>query len=79
VTRAAVSSFGAQVTIARSQFECDAIDLNAEGSGDIDDGGDNACGCEDEPGVCQVLSSQLEAPSAPPLVVTRQSAPGEGG
>jgi hypothetical protein len=66
--RAGIVSFGAQVPLASTALECNAIHLDVETSegllGSIEDGGDNACGCGGEMVTCKAVSSNL-APPAP--------------
>ena len=67
--RAAVSNFGAYVSLESNQFLCQGFDLQGEPySGDdftFDDFGDNWCGCGAPQGPCQVISSQVGPP--PPV------------
>jgi hypothetical protein len=68
--RAGLSSFGSEITLERTQIECNLIDLNGETSDGTPEGtpfllhdlGGNRCGCGDEEHGCQIASSQLEPP-----------------
>lgn len=64
--RAGVASFGGNVELSGSEFECNAIDLDGEflnGRGaEFADLGGNACGCGPQIRACAVLSSSLQAP-----------------
>lgn len=63
--RAGLSSFGASVVLDHNTIECSAFDLDGEPFNgvdfDIQDGGNNQCGCA-VMGPCQLVSSQLSAP-----------------
>ena len=66
--RAGVSAFGSDVALSNSLLECNPIPLNSEAiaaPGTISDGGGNICACGADIDICQVLSSQLQAPSPP--------------
>jgi hypothetical protein len=72
--RAGIANFVADLSLERSRFECDLINLNGEevilsstitGPFSFDDRGDNRCGCGDEREICAVLSSGLSPPEAP--------------
>jgi hypothetical protein len=68
--RAAISNFGASVTLGTSVLECNAIDLDGEPLGgasyDFQDEGGNVCGCAGNTVACTVLSSALSPPAPLP-------------
>jgi hypothetical protein len=68
--RAGLSTFGGDVHLATTTFECNAIQLDGEPSSGVaysfEDLGGNVCGCSGTSIVCQVLDSGL----APPEPVT---------
>lgn len=73
--RAGLSVFGARASLAGVRLQCNGIDLNAQTLFldepelrhpiDLEDLGDNVCGCTDSAITCQASSQSLE-PSAPP-------------
>jgi len=72
--RAGVANFVSAVSLERSRFECNLINLNGEekilsspvtGPFSFDDRGENRCGCGDERQTCTVLSSGLSPPDIP--------------
>lgn len=67
--RAAVAAFGAHVALQSCTLECNLLDLVGEPfdveEWGIDDGGDNACGCDGATRACKVLSSEMIAPPSP--------------
>ncbi len=67
--RAGVASFGSDVTISATRFDCNAIHLDREPLAGRDaafsDAGDNICGCNGAAVPCQALSSSLEPPEPP--------------
>jgi hypothetical protein len=64
--RAGVASFGAQVAIGGTVFECNAIDMNGQNLGPspygFEDRSGNQCGCSGGEHTCQVLASELAPP-----------------
>ena len=68
--RAGLSSFGAQVSVQGSTFECNGLDLDGEAVGGASyaftDGGGNACGCSGTTSVCQIRNSGLAPPTSVP-------------
>jgi hypothetical protein len=64
--RAGVSSFGAHLALGSSQLSCNQFDLNGEQwtprSAQLEDLGDNVCGCGDETHECRSVSTGLEPP-----------------
>jgi hypothetical protein len=66
--RAGVATFGANVDIEGSWFDCNPIHINGEVFQDrpyvVADGGKNRCGCGAAIVPCKVLSSDLEPPPA---------------
>ncbi len=64
--RAAITSFGALVTLADSRLQCQAVDLNGEDHLGFDfalrDDGGNSCGCPADDGPCHLMSVGLEPP-----------------
>ena len=67
--RAGISSFGAQVNLDTTSFDCNGIDLDGEMQGDTAygfdlSGGGDVCGCDGGTGDCQVLSSGLTPPQS---------------
>ena len=66
--RAAVSSFGGDVTLANSRLDCYLIPLDGEQTTrpfSFEDLGDNWCGCGDVTETCAVRSSNLQPPEPP--------------
>jgi len=67
--RAAVSSFGAAVSIGGARMDCNAIDLDGEPyferAASFTDMGDNRCGCGDSEAQCTVSSAGLTPPEVP--------------
>lgn len=67
-TRAGISTFGSPAALTGSSVACAGFALNFEMhegmAGAIQDGGGNACGCE-EAAPCQAVSSSLEPPVPP--------------
>jgi len=65
-TRAAVSSFGAEVTIGGSLFSCQLFDWAGNPSHGFDysyhDQGGNLCGCPDATDRCRIDSATIEPP-----------------
>jgi hypothetical protein len=64
--RAGLSSASADISVANSVFECNAIHLNGEainGPFSITDGGGNRCGCDGVEAACKVESAGLTPPS----------------
>lgn len=78
--RAGLASFGGDVVFEGSTLACNLIAVNGETDlavGDhqtysFDDRGDNRCGCGDQMGACDVVSSTLEPLEDPPLLVREQ-------
>jgi hypothetical protein len=68
--RAALSSFGAQVSIETTWLSCSPIAMNGESQDAVDavfvDGGENLCGCGTDQSECKALSSMLEPPEPVP-------------
>jgi hypothetical protein len=66
--RAAISAFGADISVATSLLACNAIDLNGDNLGaapfSFTDGGGNVCGCDGQAEECKLLSLDLEPPTA---------------
>jgi hypothetical protein len=66
--RAGVATFGAQVTLANTTLECNAIALNGEQVGaakpEIVDEAGNVCGCEGITETCRMQSAGLAPPEA---------------
>jgi hypothetical protein len=67
--RAGISSFGAQVNLDTTSFDCNGIDLDGEMQGSVAygfdlSGGGDVCGCDGGTGDCQVLSSGLSPPQS---------------
>lgn len=64
--RAGIANFGATISLGEGHMQCNGIDLDGERAAGLDftfeDWGDNFCGCEAEPGECQVMSSGLSPP-----------------
>jgi hypothetical protein len=64
--RAALASFGAQVSIEAIRLSCSQIAMNGESQDGVDaafvDGGENLCGCGTDQEPCKALSSMLEPP-----------------
>jgi hypothetical protein len=65
--RAAVSNFGASVTLGGSHLRCQAFDIDGEPDViyleyEFIDGGDNACGCPEASERCKAVSAGLTAP-----------------
>jgi hypothetical protein len=64
-SRAGLSSFGAELTLASTTLDCNEIQLDGETYGDAakyEDHGGNTCGCKGASTVCQVLSGGLAPP-----------------
>jgi hypothetical protein len=65
-TRAGIASFGGTLTLSSTTFECNTIHLDGETFAmrpyNFTDGGNNTCGCADQPVTCAVLSSNLTPP-----------------
>jgi hypothetical protein len=67
--RAGITNFGSLVTVRDTTLECNPVSLDSEttfGPSAFDDGGGNVCGCDGATTPCKVLSSTLDAPTAPP-------------
>jgi hypothetical protein len=67
--RAAVSNFGALVSIGSTRMDCNPIDLNGESYDELmatfTDMGENRCGCNESEVACAVRSVGLAAPEVP--------------
>ncbi len=65
--RAGLTSFSAHVSVGGTVFECNTIDMNGQSISTepygFEDLSGNLCGCADSERTCQVLSSELQAPS----------------
>jgi hypothetical protein len=68
--RAAISNFGGTARLLASRFDCNGLDLDGEpfeGTAfQFEDQGANICGCGEQPGTCQVVTSELEPPDPLP-------------
>jgi hypothetical protein len=68
-TRAAISNFGAFVSLGGVRMRCQAFDINGEtydGSApELEDRGDNLCGCPVADSPCKSVAVGLQAP--PPI------------
>jgi hypothetical protein len=66
--RAAVSSFGATISLSGSSFVCQRFDFNGEPYFDFDHAfenlGGNLCGCPSADKTCKLVSAGLEPPAA---------------
>jgi hypothetical protein len=69
--RAGVSSFGGFVSFADSRILCAAFSLVGEpragSEAEVDNGGNNLCGCPNADSDCKLVSAGLAPPEAPPL------------
>jgi hypothetical protein len=67
-SRAGAAVFGGQMTVSATRLRCNGIPLVSQdyldNPGVFVDGGDNSCGCDDEPDICKAESAELAPPTA---------------
>jgi hypothetical protein len=67
--RAGISVFGSALSMSSSRVRCAAINLHGSVNGpsdfNVDDLGDNLCGCPTATDTCKLLTSDIQPPEAP--------------